>query len=159
METIKVLFSDIDGTLTDGSIHYGVSESGEKWELISFNVKDGMGIVRWRKSGKLFGVLSGRDVAPMYLRLDDLAIEHRGLKIDNKKEWLQNWLAANGYSWQQLAFIGDDINDIDVMQMAGHCACPQDALPLVKAQTKYVCQREGGRGAVREYIDLLMAAP
>lgn len=155
MKDIVVLFSDIDGTLTDGRLYYGEVD-GKAAELISFHVRDGMGIVQWRKHGFHFGVLSGRESEGMRLRLADLKIDNVGLKIDNKKEWIENWLKQNNYNWSQLAFIGDDINDTEVMKLCKHSAAPADAVEQSKQAAKYICQKKGGEGAVREYIDFLL---
>lgn len=156
MKTIKILFSDIDGTLTDGSLYYGELSGGETMAFTSFHVKDGMGIVQWKKLGNIFGVLSGRENDSVRRRLNDLQIEHVGLKIADKKTWLNDWLQEHNYDWSQVAFIGDDINDVEVMQHVGHCACPADAVEEAKQAAKYICKRDGGQGAVREYIDFLL---
>lgn len=155
MKDIVVLFSDIDGTLTNGRLYYG-EVAGNAAELISFHVRDGMGIVQWRKLGFRFGVLSGRKSEGMQLRLNDLKIADVGLQIDDKKTWLENWLKQNNYSWSQLAFIGDDINDVEVMKLCKHSAAPADAVAQSKQVAKYICQKNGGEGAVREYIDFLL---
>ncbi|MDH5717476.1 MAG: HAD-IIIA family hydrolase [Spirochaetia bacterium] len=149
---IQVLFSDIDGTLTDGRIYY--SSEGESLKV--FNVKDGMGITLWQKEGKIFGVLSARESGSVLSRINDLSIKHAGLGIKNKTEWMDYWLKENNFTWDNLAYIGDDINDIELMKKCKFSACPSDAAAEVKKIVHYEAKSAGGMGAVREIIELLL---
>ncbi|MDH5721447.1 MAG: HAD-IIIA family hydrolase [Spirochaetia bacterium] len=151
-EDIKVLFSDIDGTLTDGRLYY--SADGEALKV--FHVKDGMGIKNWQKRGFIFGLLSARKSRAVIKRAEDLGIEHLGLGIENKIEWMQNWLKENNLQWENIAYIGDDLNDLEIMKNSAFSAAPFDAVEEVKNRANFVAKESGGLGAVREVIDYML---
>ena len=149
---IKVLFSDVDGTLTDGRLYY--SQDGETMKV--FHVHDGYGIKHWVSLGNAFGVISARDSKPLRSRLKELGIDTFALKIDNKLAWMENWLAENNYEWKNLAYIGDDITDLPLLKKCGFSAAPNDAVNEVRESVHYLCHQRGGNGAVRELIERLL---
>ncbi len=151
-QKIEVLFSDIDGTLTDGRLYYG--KNGE--ELKVFHVKDGEGIKRWMNHGLIFGVTSARQSKIIEVRMKELGVEHVALNRGDKVSFLEEWLSANGQSWESLAYIGDDLNDMPVIEKCGLSAAPHDAANEVLNAVDYRCHRNGGTGAVREWIDYLL---
>ena len=149
---IKALFTDVDGTLTDGRLYYG--DDGEALKV--FNVHDGKGMRLWVESGRLLGVISAKDGAPLRTRLKELAVEHFALKVEDKIGWMEKWLQEQGLQWEQLAYIGDDLNDLPLLQKAGFSACPADAVPAIREVVDFVCSKAGGQGAVRELVEKLL---
>ena len=154
IKNIKVIFSDIDGTLTDGKLYYGFPDGIIK----AFYAQDGYGIKLWQNSGNLFGFLSGLKSPASELRAVILGLRTQdiGLGIENKKEWMETWLKANNLQWENLAYIGDDLNDRDVLLKAGLSAVVKNAIPSLKKECDYVCKNKGGDGGVREFIDLIL---
>ncbi|MDH4201177.1 MAG: hypothetical protein OEV66_12505 [Spirochaetia bacterium] len=149
---IKVLFSDIDGTMTDGQLYYG--EHGEALKV--FNVKDGAGIKRWISAGNEFGVISARSSQIIITRMNELGVKHVITGAADKNLAMNLWLSENQYSWENLAYIGDDMNDLMVISKAAVSAAPSDAAALIISSVQYHCMNSGGRGALREFIDFLL---
>jgi len=150
---IKVLFTDVDGTLTDGRLYY--TEAGETMKV--FHVKDGQGINLWKKAGKKIVVISGRSSNIINTRMQESSVEDIILNCNDKVKTIEQWLSKNSISWSESAYIGDDINDLDAMQKAKLCAAPADAVEEVYSGADYKCKTKGGLGAVREFIDYLLA--
>ena len=152
---IKLLLMDCDGVLTDGSLYF--TAQGETMKV--FNVRDGQGIVMWHTAGGRSGIISGRDArAIVEARARELAMQYVRTASVNKAEDLASILADAGVSAEQTAFVGDDIGDLPVMGLVGLPIAVADAAEPVKAAAKYVTKAVGGRGAVREVTDLLIAA-
>ena len=151
-DKIKVIFSDVDGTLTDGRLHYNIN--GEV--IKSFHVKDGAGIKNWMLTGNEFGVISARSSEIVSIRMKELNVTHVIMEADDKKTILGDWLRGRDYSWENLGYIGDDINDLAVIKAAGFSAAPADATEIVRQSVQYCCKSCGGMGAVREFIDFLL---
>lgn len=149
---IKVIFSDIDGTLTDGRLYYG--PDGEALKV--FHVKDGLAIKRWMKSGGRFGVISARSSEINHIRMKELGVSEVILGTEEKQVLLDKWLQENGFSWENLGYIGDDLNDLPVLERAGFSAAPADAAPEVLEVANYCCRASGGQGAFREWVDFLL---
>ena len=151
---IKLLLMDCDGVLTDGRLYF--AETGEALKV--FHAHDGQGIVDWYKAGFRSGIISGRTSKIVDLRARQLGIEFvlqgRGEKISAFEEIV----AAAGVSPDETAFIGDDTPDAAVMPFVGFAVAVTDAHDAVKAAAHYVTQLKGGRGAVRELIDLILAS-
>jgi len=145
---IKMLVMDVDGTLTDGKIYIG--SGGELMK--AFNVKDGYGIVQARKDGVLPVIITGRTSDIVAARARELKIEelHQGIsdKLTKLKEIAENY----DVQMDEIAYIGDDVNDLDCIKVCGCTACPADAVEEVKDYVNYVCQKNGGDGAVREFV-------
>ncbi|MEO7539825.1 MAG: HAD hydrolase family protein [Pyrinomonadaceae bacterium] len=151
---IKLLLMDCDGVLTDGRLYFGAR--GE--ELKVFHVRDGQGIVMWHEAGFRSGIISGRDSPTVNLRANQLGIEFVRQGVTDKAATLRDVMASAGVTADHVAFIGDDIPDIDAMQIAGFAVAVADAVSEVKAAAHHVTELNGGRGAVREAIDLILAA-
>ena len=151
-KNVKLLLMDCDGVLTDGRLYF--SERGE--ELKVFHARDGQGIVDWHKAGFRSGIISGRNSPIVELRGKQLGIEfiYQGRK--EKVSAFNELIAAAGVSPEDTAFIGDDTPDADVFPFVGLAVAVGDAHDAVKAAAHYVTQRDGGRAAVREVIDLLL---
>jgi len=147
---IKLLVLDVDGTLTDGSIY--INESGDQTKR--FNVKDGMGIVLAQQAGFEVGIISHSFTTGMIeARAKNLNLKHLYIGKRPKLEVLNEWLDKLQISADQVAYIGDDVNDMDIMEAVGLTACPADAMNQIKDMVDVVLTNNGGKGAVREFID------
>jgi 3-deoxy-D-manno-octulosonate 8-phosphate phosphatase (KDO 8-P phosphatase) len=147
---IKLLLLDVDGTLTDGGIY--VTAKGDQFKR--FNAKDGMGIKLAEKAGISVGIISHSFVTEMVeTRGKDLGLTYVYVGQEPKMDILKTWLSELNITEKEVAFIGDDLNDKEIMQFVGHSACPADAVDQIKAISDVVLTKNGGHGAAREYID------
>jgi 3-deoxy-D-manno-octulosonate 8-phosphate phosphatase (KDO 8-P phosphatase) len=151
---IKVAFFDVDGVLTDGGLLF--SESGET--LKRFNTLDGQGFKLLQKVGITPVIITGRDSAPLRLRLQALGVEHAHFGTEDKRPAAEQTLRALGLGWNQAAGMGDDWPDLPVMRRCAFSCAPANAHVEVIAAAHYVTQRKGGEGAARELCDILMVA-
>ncbi len=151
---IRLILMDVDGTLTDGTLL--LLPDGE--ELKSFNVRDGMGILMARQAGLKTGVISGKNSRVVTKRAERLRLDEVHQGIQDKKQVLEDIMRRHRLTSEEIAFIGDDLGDLEVMRSVGLAAAVADAHPLVKASSHYVCQNQGGRGAVREFIEFILTA-
>lgn len=149
---IKLFIMDVDGTLTDGGIYY--DDSGHEFK--KFNVKDGAGIKKLKDYGVLTMVLTGRESLCVTKRAKELKIDYVIQGVDDKISYLHSFIQVNHFDRNEIAYIGDDINDLKCMQFAGHTAAPADAVEDVLTEVEYICQKKGGQGAVREYAEYLI---
>lgn len=149
---IKLLLMDCDGVLTDGSLYFG--ENGE--ELKVFNVKDGQGIVNWHKEGFISGIITGRTSKIVERRANELGIKFIKQGSKDKLADFEDILEVTGLKKEEVAYIGDDTPDIPLLSEVGFSAGVSDAVEEVCKEVNYITQNKGGRGAVRELIDLLL---
>lgn len=154
---IKYLILDIDGTLTDGMIYMG--EEGEMMK--AFNIKDGYGIaVMLPERGINPVVITGRWSQIVTERCKELKIKHRFQDVKDKLQTLQQFLSKQGSQLSECAYVGDDLNDMPCMQAVksagGITACPSDAADEVRRMVDFIAPHEGGRGAVRDFIEYLI---
>jgi len=150
---IKLLLTDCDGVLTDGCVYY--SENGE--ELKKFSLRDGMGVERLRDlCGIDTGIISRENSEIVRRRGEKLKMQHIYLGARNKKEKLAEILKKHNLLAHEIAYIGDDTNDVEVLEVAGLSACPFDAFEPVKKIAHYICQTPGGAGAFREFAELII---
>lgn len=152
LSKIKLLIMDVDGTLTDGSMYY--SESGE--ELKRFFVKDGMGIILLQKSGIKTAFLTSENSKIITKRAEKLKIDEVILGSNNKTEDLKKIINKYDYNSENIAYIGDDINDLHAIKLVGFSACPKDSSGIIRDSVHYICKKRGGRGAVREVCELIL---
>ena len=153
--TIKLLLSDIDGTLTDGGMYY--SENGD--EQKRFNTRDGMGMGMLREKGIKVGIITSEDRQLNQRRADKLKLDffYQGKKNGGKLAVAREICQKMGISMQEVAYIGDDVNCIELLSAVGMAACPADADSRVKAiQGIHVMTKKGGEGCVREFCEMLM---
>ena len=150
---IELLVFDVDGCLTDGGITYGNSDVEE---FKTFNVKDGFGIVSWMKLGKKSAIITGRSSRVVERRAKELGITYLYQDVKNKKAVLQEILEKEGLALEQVAAIGDDLNDLSLLKAVGLSFAPADALPMVQDAVSIVLRKEGGNAAVREMIDIVI---
>jgi 3-deoxy-D-manno-octulosonate 8-phosphate phosphatase (KDO 8-P phosphatase) len=152
---IKLVLTDCDGVLTDGGAYYG--ENGEV--LKKFNIRDGMGVERLRTIAHIeTGIITGELSPSVRKRAEKLNITELHLGIKNKSAVLATILKDKNLQADEIAYIGDDVNDIDIMTQCGLTACPADAMTAVKKKVDYICNNKGGEGAFREFAELIIAA-
>lgn len=151
---IRVAFFDIDGVLTDGGLYF--SESGET--LKRFNTLDGQGLKLLQQAGITPVVITGRDSAPLRLRLQALGIIHARFGTEDKRPAAEVFLAQLGLNWSQAAAIGDDWPDLPVMQRVAFACAPANAHAQAKALAHHTTAERGGEGAARAFCDLLLVA-
>ncbi len=149
---IRLVLLDVDGVLTDGRLYYG--PEGEA--LKAFDVKDGHGVVMLRDRVD-FGVISGRPGKASQRRLEELGVKHLVFGERDKLEGYAK-LAHLGFADAEVAYMGDDVNDVPLLRKVGLSACPADARPEVREAVHFVARSPGGRGAVRELCDLVLKA-
>ena len=155
LEKIKLLLMDCDGVLTDGRLYF--SPRGEEMKV--FDVRDGQGIVSWHKAGNKSGIISGRGAREIIqLRADELGIEFVRVRSIDKVKDLGDIAATLNIDLDQVAFVGDDIGDIEIMKRVGFSVAVADAVEEAKGVASYVTKAPGGRGAVREVVDILLRA-
>jgi 3-deoxy-D-manno-octulosonate 8-phosphate phosphatase (KDO 8-P phosphatase) len=151
---IKAIFFDVDGVLTDGRIIY--DESGN--EIKNFSVKDGFIISYLKKVGIVTGAISGRESAVTTKRCAELKIDFCHQGIIDKGSVFDKLIKHYKLKTKEVAFIGDDINDLPVFRMAGLSACPSDTFDYIKQRVDLVTRVKGGHGVLREVADLVLAA-
>ncbi|MCK9408783.1 MAG: HAD-IIIA family hydrolase [Bacteriovoracaceae bacterium] len=152
LKKIKILVSDVDGVLTDGGAYY----SDEGIELKKFSIRDGMGIVLMQKAGYRVAIVTTEKTKIVERRAERLKVTDLYQGVVNKVAAVEELINKYSLSWQEVAFIGDDINDIPVLKKVGFAAAPFNATVLNKKVVDYICKAEGGHGAVREVCDLLL---
>ena len=152
IENIKMLVMDVDGTLTDGKIYYG--NDGELFK--AFDVRDGYRLVKCEEYGIITAIITGKTSKIVEGRARDLKIKEVHQGVSNKIEVLKTLIEKYNLDKSQVAYIGDDVNDIECMQYCGFSACPADAIDEVKNTVDYVCKNIGGPGAVRALIDRII---
>jgi 3-deoxy-D-manno-octulosonate 8-phosphate phosphatase (KDO 8-P phosphatase) len=149
-EKIKMLVLDVDGTMTDGRIN--VTEEGQQFK--QFHAHDGLGIRMLIQKGLRVGIISHSfSGGAIKARAEMLGISHVYTGLDEKDDILEKWCADLGLAMNEIAFIGDDLNDLPAMQKVGISACPSDARDEVISIVDVVLHKNGGAGCVREFID------
>lgn len=150
--TINMLVTDCDGCLTDGGMYY--SEKGD--ELKKFNTKDGMGIKLLKSHGVKVGIITGEDMKLNERRAKKMKLDFIKGGIENKLEILKQICKEYSIDLENVAYIGDDINDLEVIQSVGFGCCVNNAVDELKDHAKYISKLSGGEGAVREIIDYIL---
>jgi 3-deoxy-D-manno-octulosonate 8-phosphate phosphatase (KDO 8-P phosphatase) len=151
---IKCLFLDIDGVLTDGHLYIGPNFEETKNNY----VRDGYGIRLWLKAGYQIAVISGRPSESMRTRLSTLGVQHIVLNREDKLPAYIDIRDQLGLTDQECAHVGDDLPDIELFEHVGLACAPADAHDRALETAHFISRYDGGRGAVREVIDLLLAA-
>jgi 3-deoxy-D-manno-octulosonate 8-phosphate phosphatase (KDO 8-P phosphatase) len=151
---VRLLCVDVDGVLTDAGMYYG--PDGEV--LKKFNTRDGMGLARVREAGVAVAIISGEDSAIVHARATKLKIDDVFSGAADKRLAIDQLCARHGLGMDEVAFIGDDLNDLPALECVGLACAVADAAEPVKAVAHYVTERRGGDGAVREVCELLIAA-
>ncbi len=151
-EKIKLFIFDVDGVLTDGKLYY--TDTGEALKV--FNVHDGFGIKKLQKEGIKTGCISGRDSEALKSRLKELGVEEVFTGKLNKLEALEEMIKKLKLSYEEVAYTGDDLIDIPVLEKVGFPACVRDAPEEVKRVCVYITMKRGGEGAIREVAELIL---
>lgn len=154
LKRIRLFATDVDGVLTDAGMYY--SESGE--ELKKFNTRDGMGIKLLQRAGLITAIVTQERTKLVARRGEKLMIPEVHQGVMDKLSLVREMAGRHALSMEQVAFIGDDINDLATLKAVGFSATPADGLPQVLAEVDYVCAKKGGEGAVREIIDMILQA-
>jgi len=154
LKRVRLVAMDVDGVLTDAGMYY--SESGD--ELKKFNTRDGMGIKMLQTAGIITAFITREKTAIVERRGQKLAVPEVHQGIEDKLTDLTRLARKHGLTLSQVAYIGDDVNDLDALRAVGFSAAPADAMPIVLEAVHYVCAKKGGEGAVRELADLILAA-
>ena len=149
---IKYLFTDVDGTLTDGCVYY--SPEGE--ELKKFSLRDGTGFFLLRKAGIKSGIITGENSPIVSRRAEKLKIDKLILNAVPKVETLESFLKVEGLTFEEIAYVGDDLNDVKLLQNAGIGFAVSDASEYAKQSADVVLAHKGGDGAFREAVELLL---
>ena len=154
LSQIRLFATDVDGVLTDAGMYY--SESGDEWK--KFNTRDGMGIKLLQRAGIITAIVTQERTKLVARRAEKLAIPELHQGVMDKLTVIREMAARHGLSLKQVAYIGDDVNDLEALKAVGFSASPADGLPEIVAAVDYVCQKKGGEGAVREIIEMILDA-
>jgi 3-deoxy-D-manno-octulosonate 8-phosphate phosphatase (KDO 8-P phosphatase) len=149
-----MVLTDVDGTLTDGTLT--LLPDGE--ELKSYHVKDGLAVLLAQIAGLELGIITGKTSAALVKRAERLKIKILYQGAVNKIPAFEDILRKNGLRPEEVAYIGDDLGDLEVIRRVGLAAAVADAHPIVRRAAHYVCRERGGRGAYREFIEYIIGA-
>ena len=152
LSRVKLFLCDVDGVLTDASVFVGGDH-----ELKRFNIRDGMGVERLRAVGVETGIVTGERSPSVSKRAEKLKITELHLGIRDKAPLLAEILNRLGLTAEQVAFIGDDTNDVAILGLVGLAACPGDATIFAREAADYRCHARGGHGAFRELAELIIS--
>lgn len=153
IKKIKLVLTDNDGVLTDTGVYY--SDKGE--ELKKFSIRDGMGVERLQDIAKItVGIITGELSGSVIKRAEKLKIKDLYLGAKKKHLLLPGIIKKHKIKVENVAYMGDDVNDIEIIKLVGFSACPADAMPEIKKIVNYVCKKDGGNGAFREFAELIL---
>jgi 3-deoxy-D-manno-octulosonate 8-phosphate phosphatase (KDO 8-P phosphatase) len=152
MNHIDTFIFDVDGVLTDGTVH--ISPSGEM--LRQMHIRDGFAMKAALESGYNVCIISGGSNEGVRIRLRNLGITDIHLGVPDKVETFKDYCQDYSIDAKKVLYMGDDIPDFHVMQLVGLASCPQDASPEIKAISGYISHKNGGKGAVRDVIEQVM---
>ena len=149
---IRCLALDVDGVLTKGEIVY--TSSGE--EIKAFHAKDGLGLALAHRMGLQTAIITGRTSSMVERRAKELKISHIQMGSHNKSAGLQELLHTLELEAHEVAYMGDDLNDLGIMSKVGLAMTPLDGAPEIKEVAHHICQAKGGEGAVREAVEYIL---
>jgi 3-deoxy-D-manno-octulosonate 8-phosphate phosphatase (KDO 8-P phosphatase) len=153
LRRVKLLLTDVDGVLTDGSIFITPDA-----EFKQFSIQDGLGLAILRKCGLKVGWISARPSVVTAKRAQELHIDFLSQKKESKVAAAEQILAEAGLKWDEVCYMGDDVVDLCLLKRAGVAVAVANAIPEVKARAHYVTRARGGHGAVREVVTMLLHA-
>ncbi len=154
LRRIRLLISDVDGVLTNGHIQF----DGDGRELKTFHVHDGAGFVYWHRSGGISSFISGRSSPIVQARADELGIHEVVLGTHEKRAVMEEILQRREIAADEVAYVGDDLLDLPAMRRVNFAVAPKDARREVIEVAHYVTDAAGGRGVIREVVELLLKA-
>jgi 3-deoxy-D-manno-octulosonate 8-phosphate phosphatase (KDO 8-P phosphatase) len=149
---IMLIVLDVDGTMTDG----GVYIDNNQVETKKFNIKDGAGILLAQSVGIEFMILTGRESRCVEKRANELRIKYIVQGIHDKRKYLEEFTSSHNILSENIAYIGDDLNDLSAMHYVGISACPMDAAEDVQQYCDFIIPRNGGEGVVRSFVEILL---
>ena len=149
---IKLLVLDVDGCLSDGKLIY----SADGVESKNFNVKDGLAISTWIKLGNQVAIITGRSSAIVERRAKELGVQHLHQGIKDKDRVIKEIVSSLGITFEEVAAIGDDLNDYNMLSLVGHSFTPKNGVKEIRELVDTVLSYDGGDGAVREMIDSIV---
>lgn len=152
LEKIKYWIIDVDGTMTDGGIYY--DEQGN--ETKKFCTKDAAGFFAAHQAGMKIFVLTGRECAATKRRMTELKVDYLFQNVKEKTQFLIDFFQENDIQKEEVAYIGDDLNDYEAMQLVGFIGCPKDACKEILEVADYISLQKGGYGAVRDIIEYVL---
>ena len=150
--TVRIAIFDVDGVLSDGGLHY--AETGDAMK--TFDVRDGMGMKLLQDAGVELAIITSRRAGSVRERAADLGIRHIQQGVADKYSAFEALLAGLGLTPEQSAFLGDDLVDLPVLKRCGFAVTVADAPVLLKRHADYVTRANGGRGAAREFCELIL---
>lgn len=157
---IKLLVLDIDGSLTDGNLYVGVVDINKQSRLLSFksfNSKDGLALKEWLDLGRHAAIISGKSSPAVLKRFKDLGVKHIYLGVDDKKRVLKKIKKKLNLKYKHIACLGDDKNDLEIFKRSRYSFAPKDAYKINKSKASIVLSKKGGKGALREMIDIILS--
>ena len=154
LRELKLFATDVDGVLTDAGMYYG--ESGE--ELKKFNTRDGMGLKLIQEQGVITAFITRENTKIVARRGKKLGIPEVFQGATDKVLVLSQLAQKYEIPLEKMAYMGDDVNDVDALKSVGFSAAPSDGIQEVCEAVHYVCEKKGGEGAVREVIDMILSA-
>lgn len=149
---IKLLLLDVDGILTSGSVHI----FGDNTEMYTFNVQDGYGIKLWRRAGFKIGFITGRHSDAVEHRAKKLGVDYLYRNVSDKVAICENIIKEEGLSMGEVAFMGDDLQDLALLRRVGLAVTVPNARDEIKQEAHIITESKGGEGAVRDVIELLL---
>ncbi len=152
LKRIKCLLTDSDGVLTDGGMYY--SEHGD--EIKKFNTKDGMGFKLLKEAGFITGIITGENIELVRRRAEKMKVDEVYLGIKDKTKILNEICVKYNLKHEEIAYIGDDINDLEVIKIVGFGCTVKDGMQCVKDVAHFITETKGGQGAVREVVELIL---
>ncbi|MFZ4621206.1 MAG: KdsC family phosphatase [Bacteroidota bacterium] len=154
LQKIRLLCTDVDGVLTDAGMYYGEDGIEQK----KFCTRDGMGLTLLRYAGLVTAIVTSEETEIVRLRAKKLKIHNLYQGVRNKLKTVEKIKTRYSLEWDEIAYIGDDVNDLEVMASAGFAATPADGSRWNKRLAHYVTERNGGEGCVREICDMILEA-
>ena len=151
---IKLLLTDVDGVLTDGSLTFDSSGVETK----TFNVRDGLGVQLWQRAGRQLGIVTGRASSIVERRAEELDIPIVCQAVGDKLPVVRDIADREGVGLDEIAYLGDDLPDLPVIRAGGFGAAVADAAPELLEHAAHVTKAPGGRGALREFVETLLRA-
>lgn len=148
----KLILTDIDGVWTDGGMYY--DQTGNEWK--KFNTSDSAGVLFAQKMNIPVGIITGEDTQMVERRAQKLKITYLQQGISYKIEACERIMQHAKVEWTEIAYIGDDINDLALLQKVGFSATPANAPDYIKEKVHYVCKKSGGEGAFREFVEKIL---
>jgi 3-deoxy-D-manno-octulosonate 8-phosphate phosphatase (KDO 8-P phosphatase) len=154
LKRIRLFATDVDGVLTDAGMYY--SESGD--EMKKFNTRDGMGIKLLQRAGIITALVTQERTKLVAWRGEKLMIPEVHQGVMDKLSLVREMAQRHGLSLDEVAYMGDDVNDVETLKAVGFSATPADGMPQAVAAVDYVCAKKGGEGAVREIVEMILEA-